>query len=100
MAHAFQNQDWQALNVLVALAPGLRSAVTEDRLILAWGLRECSHGGECPVVAGTGSGWSLHDADQEAQGLDGKQSWAVTMPISQLRPLSPTLSQNFPVYYR
>lgn len=97
MAHTFQNQDWQALNALVALVPGLRSAVMEDRLILAWGLRECSRGGEFPVVVGTGGGWSLHDADQEAQGLDGKQSWAVTMPISQLRPLSHTQSLNFPV---
>lgn len=63
----------------------------------SWGLRECSRGGECPVVAGTGGGWSLHDADQEAEGLDGKQSWVVTMPILQLRPLSHTQSQNFPV---
>lgn len=97
MAHAFQNQDWQIPNVLVALAPGLRSAVMEDRLISAWGLRECSCGGECPVVVGTGGGWLLHDADQEAKGWDGKQSWGVTMPISQLRPLSHTQSQNFPV---
>lgn len=53
MAHAFQNQDWQVLNVLVALALGLRSTLREDRVISAWGLREYIRGGECPVVAGT-----------------------------------------------
>lgn len=52
------------------------------------GFERCSRGRECPVVAGTGGGSSLHDADQEAEGLAGKQGWVVTMPISPFRPLS------------